>query len=294
MVKVIVSSRKSYNIFDLLNRYEPHEIVPSHDDNRQDISEYMENKFREKPLRIKLPKDAFVLVAIKKEALLKSEGNFLYIKQLILAIETGQIDVNDISTFPDGLVGIYVNYFNRLFSGKRDYDDFRSILEIITCMKVPFSAKDLAPIIGLPEFEIRKRIRILSAFFSERNGRYSPYHKSITDWLTGDVGEGDVYLLDMGRAKQRVCDYLLDRYYKEDYDPYLIDYLPTHLIEGEMYEELTKVLVDFNFLIQKCKQGQVYELIRDIMLLLMFFLKLAKPDRRKRNTWTRCSVTPIN
>ncbi len=67
----------------------------------------------------------------------------------------------------------------------------------------------------------------------------------------------------MGRAKQRVCDYLLDRYYNEDYDSYLIDYLPTHLIEGEMYEELTKVLVDFNFLIQKCKQGHVYELIRD-------------------------------
>ncbi len=137
MVKVIVSSRKIYNIFDLLSRYEPHEIDPSQYDNRQDISDYMENKFREKALRIKLPEDAFVLLAIKREALLKSEGNFLYIKQLILAIETGQIDVNEISTFPDRLVGIYVNYFNRLFSGKRAYDDFRTILEIITCMKVP-------------------------------------------------------------------------------------------------------------------------------------------------------------
>jgi WD40 repeat protein len=262
-VKVVVSLRKIPDILDLLSKYKPNEIDPARLENILDISAYLDRKFSEHKISEKLLNYRSDVQHIKNLIIRKSEGNFLYIKQFIYGVETDRIDISDVSSFPDGLIGIYITYFDRIFSKSENYDDFRSILEIITCLKVPFSSKELSPILQLSEFEIRRKMQILSAFFPERKGRYYPYHKSITDWLTGTAGTGSKYLLDMDRGRKLVCEFMLKRYAQGDYDSYLLTYLPYHLIESEKYSELVDLLLDFNFSIQKCSHNMVYELIKD-------------------------------
>jgi len=262
-VKVIVSSRKIPDILDLLSKYCPHEIDPARIENIRDISLYLDKKFNEKAIKEKLPRDSSALERIKEAAIEKSEGNFLYIKHLVLGVEENRIDINDVSSFPEGLIGIYIAYFDRLFPEDSEYREFRSVLEVITCLKIPFSAEELSPFVGLSEFEIRMRMQKLAAFFTLREGRYTPYHKSITDWLTGATGRGGRYLLDMENANQRVCDFLLDQYGKGEYTDYLVTYLPEHLIEGKRYGELSALLMDFRFIIYKCRVGLIYDLIKD-------------------------------
>ncbi len=262
-VKLVVSSRKIPDILDLLSKYKPHEIDPAYLENVHDITAYLDKKFSENHITEKIRCSEAVIPQIKNLIIRKSEGNFLYVKQFIHGIETDQIDVNNTASFPDGLIGIYITYFDRIFSKNEDYDDYRSILEVITCLKIPFNAKELSPIIQVSEFDIARKMQTLSAFFPERDGRYYPYHKSITDWLTGSAGKGRKYLLYMERGQRRVCDYLLQRYSQGNYNSYLITYLPYHLIEAEKYTELIDLLLDFNFIIQKCSYNMVYELIKD-------------------------------
>ena len=262
-VKVVVSSRKIPDILDLLSKYKPHEIDPAYLENIHDITAYLDKKLGEHHIREKIRCNEPDIQQIKNLIIRKSEGNFLYVKQFIYGIETDQIDVNNASSFPDGLIGIYITYFDRIFSKNENYDDYRSILEVITCLKIPFNAKELSPILHVSEFEIVRKMQTLSAFFPERDGRYYPYHKSITDWLTGSAGRGRKYLLDKERGQRRVCDYLLQRYSQSNYNSYLLTYLPYHLIEAEKYSELIDLLLDFNFIIQKCSANMVYELIKD-------------------------------
>lgn len=262
-VKLVVSSRKIPDIFDLLSKYKPHEIDPVRRENIQDITTYIDRKLSDSKILIKLKNGDSDIENTKEHIIRRSEGNFLYVKQFIYGIETDRIDINDIASFPDGLIGIYISNFDRIFSKNESYNDLQSILEVITCLKAPFSAKKLSPILKISEFEISKRMQTLSSFFPERKEGYYPYHKSITDWLIGKVGSGRKYLLDMDRGRKTICEYFLKRYSEGDYDSYLLTYLPYHLIEDGKYSELTGLLLDFTFIIEKCNHNMVYELIKD-------------------------------
>jgi WD40 repeat protein len=262
-VKVMVSSRKIPDIYDLLSKYKPHEIDPVCLENIHDITNYLNKKFKEQNIADKIKCSEPDIKNVKDLIISKSEGNFLYVKQFIYGIETERIDINNVDSFPDGLVGIYISFFDRIFSKSENYEDYRPILEVITCLKKPFTARELSTIVHISEFDIRKRMQALSALFPERNGRYSPYHKSITDWLTGEAGSGRKYLLDIDRGRMVICEYLMKRYSKRDYDSYLLKYLPYHLIDGERYSELVDLLIDFDFIIRKCSYNMIYDLIKD-------------------------------
>ena len=262
-VKVMVSSRKIPDIIDLLSKYRPFEIDPVFLENINDISDYLDKKFAQQVIADKIKCSEQDIKNLKDLIINKSEGNFLYIKQFIYGIETERIDINNPASFPDGLVGIYISFFDRIFNRIENYDDFRPLLEVISTLKEPFSAKELSPILQLSNFEINRRMGILAAFFPERKGCYSPYHKSVIDWLKGEAGTGRKYLLDMERGKKVVCEYFIKRYSRGEYNLYLLKYLPSHLIESERYNELVDLLHDFDFIIQKCRHNMVYDLIKD-------------------------------
>ncbi|MFO7852001.1 MAG: TIR domain-containing protein [Bacteroidota bacterium] len=262
-VKIMVSSRKIPDIIDLLSKFRPFEIDPVFLENINDISDYLDKKFADELIADKISGSEQDIKNLKDLIIHKSEGNFLYIKQFIYGIETERIDINKPASFPDGLVGIYISFFDRIFNNYENYDDFRPLLEVIATLKEPFSAKELSPILQLSEFEISRRMEILAAFFPERKGGYSPYHKSVVDWLKGEAGTGRKYLLDMERGKKVVCEYLIKRYSWGDYDLYLLKHLPNHLIESQRYNELADLLLDFDFIIQKCRHNMVYDLIKD-------------------------------
>jgi len=292
-VKIIVSSRKIPDIFDLLGKYKPYEIDPVCLENLHDISEYLDHKFHVRDMTKKINGGEKEIQEVKDLILSKSEGNFLYIKQFIYGVETDQIDVNNPSSFPDGLIGIYITFFDRIFSGKENFDDFRSVLEVITCLKQPFTARELAPILQLQEFDIRQKMQSMAAFFPERNKHYYSYHKSVTDWLTGAAGTGRKYLLDVDKGRKTVCEFLLRRYSQRDYNAYLLTYLPSHLIEAEMFNELVTLLTDFDFIIQKCSQNMVYELIRDFNSafdMLPEALEITKTEREYLDQISRYTV----
>lgn len=262
-VKVMVSSRKIPDIIDLLSKYRPFEIDPVFLENINDITDYLDKKFAEQAIADKLKCGEQDIKNLKDLIIDKSEGNFLYIKQFIYGIETERIDINNPASFPDGLVGIYISFFDRIFNKNENYDDFRPLLEVISTLKEPFSAKELSQILKLSEFEINRRMQILAAFFPERKGCFSPYHKSVVDWLKGEAGAGRRYLLDIERGKKVVCEYFIKRYSQGNYDLYLLKYLPSHLIESERYNELVDLLLNFDFIIQKCSHNMVYDLIKD-------------------------------
>lgn len=51
----------------------------------------------------------------------KSEGLFLYAKTVADEIRKGKLSVKNTDEFPDGLTGIYLNYFNRIFDKEQSF-----------------------------------------------------------------------------------------------------------------------------------------------------------------------------
>jgi len=267
-VRLVLSSRKVPKIMDRFNQYGPHEIDASENENLQDISAYLEKKFSEPELaslffdsRVE-PKDIAALLCKK------GDGNFLYVTQAVEAIKRGRLDLRNAEAFPEGLIGVYSTFFNRLYPGGEGYESVRQLLGVLLVARQPLSIERIVDFLELDDFEVRVNLQKLAAFFPERNGLYQAFHKSVSDWLQGKVGQDMTFVVNVQASHRLIADKLLAAYQKSRKDEFIISHLPSHLRESRQWDKLVSLLTDFDFIEAKCRAGLLYQLILDYMTSL--------------------------
>ncbi|MDY6990290.1 MAG: TIR domain-containing protein [Thermodesulfobacteriota bacterium] len=279
-VRLVMSSRKEPEILDMFSRFEPHEIDAAREENLQDVAAYLERRFQEPKLAKILgrggPSLEEVIALISK----KGEGNFLYVTQAVSGIEAGQIDPRNPDAFPDGLVGIYQSFFQRVFPDGEVYDDFRPLLDVICAAREPLTSEQVAEFLELDTFDVEKELHKVSVFFPRRDSLYQAYHKSITDWLTGDVGHSLTYRINLKDGHRRIAESLLAAYKSGARDRFVLAHLPSHLIAAQMWDDLEVILTDLLFIGAKCAGGMTYELIADYKSALQTYPE-AREERLK-------------
>src|SRR5262249_43405168 len=154
------------------------------------------------------------------------------VTQAVEALQSGQIDPRRPETFPDGLVGIYQSFFERLFSKRAGYDSFRPLLDVLTAAREPLTAGQLAHFLGGDPFEVETDLQKLAAFFREREGRYRVCHKSLTDGLCGRAGKSKAYRVNVQGGHRRLAEKLLADFRAGRPDLFLLRHLPSHLAEA--------------------------------------------------------------
>jgi WD40 repeat protein len=158
------------------------------------------------------------------------------------AIESGQLRLDDIETQPPGrLSSLYEMFFNRLFRDDGvEFQAARQVLEVMAAAREPLGRKHIAAVTGLDaEKALPPILGRLAAFLPVREGRYSLFHRSLFEWLTGWHAEQDQpfagpYHLSLTDGHKRLADWAWIEYINAliaDYD-YLLEDKDLQLVQS--------------------------------------------------------------
>ena len=133
------------------------------------------------------------------------------------------------------------------------------------------SRKQIAAVTGLDaEKELPPLLGRLAAFVPVREGRYSLFHRSLFEWLTGwdtqqDQSLAGPYHLSLQDGHKRLADWGWAEYGRgiQNASPYCLRHLVAHLHEADRNDRARTVLLDFDWLQAKLAATDVNALIAD-------------------------------
>jgi WD40 repeat protein len=262
-VRFVISTRKEPEVLDLFSQIRAQEIEVARPDNLRDVAAYLEAKLRQPALAELLRRAGTDPETTAPLISQKGEGNFLYVTQALEAIQSGQIDPRRPEAFPEGLVGIYQGFFERLFPRRPEYEAFRPLLDVMTAAREPLTAGQIAHFLDRDLFDVEADLQRVAVFFPERGGRIQVCHKSLSDWLRGLPGRSRTYRVNVQAGHRRIAGKLLEDYRTGQSNPFLLAHLPTHLLEAGQWTELEAVLTDLHFIEAKGAAGLMFALVAD-------------------------------
>src|SRR5262249_15417325 len=84
-----------------------------------------------------------------------SGGNFLWVEQALLGLESGTYNFAHLGALPPGLTGLYGQFFERHFPDEAAYASARKVLEVVVAAIEPLTSAEIAASTGLdPEYEL--------------------------------------------------------------------------------------------------------------------------------------------
>ncbi len=267
-LRAIVTSRpheKEINFaFQALN---PWRLDAGREENVRDIRAYLDRELR--PFSGDAAPPEFTV----QQIINKSEGLFLYVSWVRQELEDGRLSLKDVEKFPQGLGGIYGEFFQRYFPDLHEYETLcRPALEAICAVREPIERGSLASLLGQSEYEMRKLIARLGSLFPVVDGCVRPFHQSVRDWLVDPDRSGD-YWIDVSAQDQRLAD-LAWREYVEGVNTmgqYCIKHGPYHLAMCRRKSELKDLLLDPGWMRAKLEASDVVALLTDYDLALSVF-----------------------
>jgi WD40 repeat protein len=237
---------------------EPLVLETRSEENQEDIREYLREELEEELAG----RDAGAIV----EAILeKSEGVFLYVEYVCAQLRDSVLSLDRLEEFPDGLAGIYVQYFERQFPDIAVYKaTVRHAIGVIAAAREPLTPEQLGRVLDWHTYERRDLVDSMGAIFREIDGKLQPFHKSLVDWLVDEERAG-YYAVSTEEGHKQLADAGWREYSAgvQTMDVYLLKYLPTHLANAERGDNLAALLQDLAFLEAKVVAGFAFGLPSD-------------------------------
>ena len=243
-LKLIVTSRPDPEVMGPMQSYNPFILDASDLRNVPDIQTYLRRELKEYYGGMEVPGSTIDII-VKK-----SGGLFLYAEWIVRELGYGRLSLSRLDEFPQGLGGIYHNFFERQFPNIEAWESkVRPALETIFALQEPLDIKIFSSFFGWTVHDERKFRRSLGSLFKFDKGMIQPFHKSVVEWLTNEdkndpfyisVAEGHKILAENGLKWYRIG--------KSSWTPYVLSYLPTHLCIAGRFEELKDVLGDIEFI----------------------------------------------
>lgn len=261
-VKLLITSRNEPILQRKFGRITPVSFTDKRvNDNETDIKGYFRENLKSILPSGKKGDDILSLLAQK------SNGLFLYAKNVIESIKDKKLDISQVDSFPEGLTGIYLEYFDRIFLRNDSYSyktDVRPILEILCTAYMPVSSKELMKIIDIDEYDIEEILELICEMFPTKNDVIEPIHKSIVDWLVDSQRSGN-YRISKRKGHERIANYNLSLIEKRQWNKYTLQYLCRHLIAVERYEETVGILSNLVFQESRIKELGLDSAIREYL-----------------------------
>ena len=223
-LKLIVTSRNDTKVFEYWSNVKMVDIKPHDNRNLEDISIYLTQRlYREGPLTYFI-KSLFGIDSVENtnnlisELLNKSQGNFLFVKEMLQYWETSQEARKEPYALPKTLGGIYRGYFERLYGGGRAFEPVRRILEVLVSAFEPMTSEGIFQLLlwkgdsDPAEYEFKDfqdTMKTLGHFVRFGvNDSVSLYHLYLVDWLTSNENKGP-FFVSKEKGHERFCDFYL-------------------------------------------------------------------------------------
>lgn len=264
------------------------------DDNREDVRCYVTQRLRgEKLARLVVESrvaDAWLSAELGK----KCEGNFLYAKLVLQALEGGHYQLDQLGRLPPGLEGYYDDTFKRIFPEGFSHD-MRTILEVMLCARDPLRRKELAEVTGIKPAALHNELvkiqPLLDKTWQESNGVIRFVHESLARWLNADLSREqseamapDMYQVSGAEGHKRLADWCAksggDAANLSDYQRRHGTY---HMVESCRWNAATDRLTNLHYIKDKAGAGEVYDLIDEYQ----HTLKRIRPAKQDEYQVTR-------
>ena len=233
-LRLIITSRPEKGITVPLQGLNPFMLDTQAESNRADIKEYL---WRELAPHLGNRPDASGLV---DQILEKSEGVFLYVERVCADLQDGNLSLDRLDQFPQGLGGVFWQFFERQFP---DVDQFRK--DVRPALRAILAAREALPmeilqlLFNWQEEELHDFTRTLGSLFpvTTEGGRdvIKPTHKALADWL-GDEDKAGIYFVNAQHGHELLGNLGYGRFMSAvtALHPYFVSFLPAHLVEAQV------------------------------------------------------------
>jgi WD40 repeat protein len=262
-VRLVLSTRRDPEILDRFGSARVVAIDPDRAENRADLLNHLRGRLREPGPAARLAEvgaDPDAVAAVLER---KAGGNFLYAAQAVEALRAGRLDPRTPESFPDGLAGVYLGFFERHFPGGQGYDAVRPVLAVLAAAREPLTAGQLARFVGREAFAVEAGLQRVTALFPADGGRHRAYHKSVTDWLGQAAGGGRPFRIDLRAGHRLIGLRLLQDFRDGRRDRFTLAHLPAHLREAGEWAELEALLTDLGHVAAACEAGRTFALVAE-------------------------------
>ncbi|XP_022807979.1 uncharacterized protein LOC111344986 [Stylophora pistillata] len=226
-LKLIMTSRNESSILFNFRSVKRIIIEPEDTRNLDDIERFLEARFYQDGPMIRKLKMWFGDDSIENterliSALLsKSQGNFLFVKEMVRHWESSKQAQSDPYALPRSLGELYQSFFERLYNQEK-FKPFKRILEILVSTFEPLTEKQIFHVLNitmkeahLTDFE--NRFTELRHFLRYgKNGTLTLYHFSLIEWLTGESNRNGPFYISKKRGHELFCDYYFNLIRKGD------------------------------------------------------------------------------
>jgi hypothetical protein len=240
---IIVTSRPEFDVKTPFQALNPLPIATNSDFNKEDIRKCLDVRLVSQLLN---RPNAGNLV---EQILEKSEGIFLYVEMFCDDILQGYISLDHPDQFPQGLGGIFAQYFQRQFPDLEKFrKEIRPALRAILAAREPLPLEILQKLFNWQDEELRDFTHALGSLFpvtkTTDSETIKPYHKSLSDWL-GNESTAGIYFVSVfegHRILRDFCRLFLDK------DNFALYHFPGHLAHCGNWEEISALLINCDFI----------------------------------------------
>ena len=197
---------------------QPFYLEANSEGNLLDVRRYLEEAVGRTGIRAQLQAGGAGAECFVKVLLEKSEGNFMYLRHVVPAIEAGKYPDLKLDALPQGLVGYYERHWRQMRTVDENlWVEYRQpAICYLAAAQEPVSAGELASMAQLHISRVRAALRDWREFLYEEEIenvlKYRIYHASFQDFLRGkdEVGE-----IDLAQTHSDIADVFLEQWQKE-------------------------------------------------------------------------------
>jgi len=269
-LRLVVTSGPDPAVIFALQEFKPFPLDAGSEENRQDLRDYLVNELG------RLFGEAAVSPENVSGILDRSEGLFLYVHWVLRDLSLGRLSLDRPTEFPEGLAGIYAQYFDRQFPDRIRYrEKVRPVLETMAAAQEPLRLDQLAAVHGWNDYQAEEVRGALGSPFPFVDNVPKPFHGSVMEWLTSKTRAGPFYV-SPNEGQKRLAQFIWAEYRLAGKlrHPYDVRHAPVHLrMAGELVRAFTLL------------QDDVY---------LAEFIRATSPDRLREELyqcWSAAEAT---
>ena len=238
-IKIVVTSRPEPYLKRKLSKLKMIELDAHSQENIHDLKQYIKSKSKDKFCE-DLEIDSIAEVLIKK-----SEGNILYLKEVIESISNGEISLDDLDNLPKGMDGLYLSMFSRYFTDIDSYKALqRPLLELISASSEPLDLDFIMKVLNWDDYDLEDALEPIGSLIEINNNTIKFFHKSIIDWITNREKSGRDFFVSLKKGHEKIAKELYTEFKVSEnkLSNYAIKYMSGHLNFINEYEQFSEVL----------------------------------------------------
>ena len=249
--KIIVTSRNETEATLRSSKVKKIAIDPEDRRNVEDLEIFVTRRLlQETPLLLRLRRwfgdDSLnSITKLTTEVLSKSQGNFLFVNELLNHWEHSRLELRNAFVLPKSLGDLFHTYFKRLYPSIESFKSVRHILELLVSTFEPLTHNQILELLrtgenSLDEYDFKNSLKGLSHFLQYRiDNTLTLYHLSLTEWLTSE--ENEDFFVSKRKGHEKFCEYYISLI-RETEERKLSGYIP-NLVQHITLTDMKKVFV---------------------------------------------------